>query len=271
MNLNCESIYKYLSNIDKGSTIDLSGCRFIHPWALVFICSLLSERHNLPDKKIILPKDKESLKYLKHVHFNEILKKLSYFEEADQLEKAVISETDSPNIAKLRYSKSRDEFQARLGKFLRVFESFGLDENEARLVTALVGELGNNVFDHNQFHWPLDITGCFTIAQNYPKLKMVEFAISDTGIGFLGTLKGKFPDLKDDVSAIKFGLEGNSGWFEGKRGNGLINIKDWTFLKFGGNICIHSGEGFVSLDKKQILEKKVYKITGTIVHVMLYY
>jgi len=82
----------------------------------------------------------------------------------------------------------------------------------------------------------------------------------------------KFPKLKDDVEAIKFGLEGNSGWFEGVRGNGLLNIKDWTFNKFNGSICIHSGEGLVSLDNKEkILERKVDKITGTIVQVMLYY
>jgi hypothetical protein len=271
MNLDCESIYEYLPKIVKGSAIDISECKFIHPWALVFICLLLSERHNHSDKKLILPINKDALKYLKRAHFDKILEELSYSKEASQLKRNEINEKDNPNIEELRHYKFRDDFQSRLGKFIKVFLSFGMEENEARLVTALIGELGNNVFDHNALNWPIDITGCFISAQNYPKMRMVEFVIGDIGIGFLGSLRKKFPTLKNDIEAIKFGLEGNSGWFEGKRGNGLLNIKDWTFTNFSGSLCIHSGRGLVSLNRERLIVKEENQITGTIVQVMLYY
>lgn len=271
MELTCETIYKYLPKIIKGSTIDLSECKFFHPWALAFICLLLVEKHIYGNKKVILPQNPDLLSYLKRTHFAEILKELNYLTEASEISKISMPEKDNLNIEELTHCRFRDEFHGRLGRFIKIFHNFGLDENQARLVTALVGELGNNVFDHNALNWPTDITGCFIMAQNYPALHMIEFAISDPGVGFLGSLKNKFPFLEDDITAIKYGLEGNSGWFEGRRGNGLINIKNWTFQNFSGNICIHSGSGMVQVNEGGILGKNVYKIIGTIVQIMLYY
>jgi len=48
-------------------------------------------------------------------------------------------------------------------------------------------------------------------------------------------------------------------------------IQSWTINNFCGNIYIHSGNGFVEIDKNGIKSKETFKIIGTIVQIMLYY
>ena len=139
------------------------------------------------------------------------------------------------------------------------------------MVVAVVGELGNNVFDHNLGNWPTDISGCFIVAQNYPKDRRLELVIGDPGIGFLGSLKTAYPVLNDDLSAIKMGLSGKTGWVDTKRGNGLIFVQNTTQARFSGNIVIHSGSGLVAVEKDRIEGQKVNKILGTAIQIMLYY
>ena len=63
--------------------------------------------------------------------------------------------------------------------------------------TVLVGELGNNVFDHNEGLWPTDIRGAIIIGQNYPQLKKIEVVIADPGVGFKRSLQLRDPNLTD--------------------------------------------------------------------------
>lgn len=120
-------------------------------------------------------------------------------------------------------------------------------------------------------NWPTDISGCFIATQNYPNKKILEFTIGDTGIGFLGSLNARFPDLKNDVGAILWGLAGNTGRIDEKRGNGLKTIRSWTIDNFRGNIYIHSGNGLVEIDENGIKSRETFRIIGTIVQIMLYY
>ena len=229
------------------------------------------ERHKLTGKKLAFPKNQDILYYLKRLHFCDVLKELGYSEEERYLKEFDLGEKDNLNIQEIIHCRYRDEFNARLERFVGIFKNFGLVENDARLITAIVGELGNNVFDHNLGNWPTDISGCFIAAQNYPLEKILEFTIGDTGMGFLGSLKARFPNLKNDIEAISCGLAGNTGRINEIRGNGLRIIQSWTINNFCGNIYIHSGNGFVEIDKNGIKSKETFKIIGTIVQIMLYY
>jgi len=271
MDLNIKTIYKNIGGIVKGSVVDLSEVEFIHPYAVILITLLLVERHKLPNKKLVLPENPDVLYYLKRLHFCDVLKELSYLEEEEHLKKFDLGEKDNLNIQEIVHSRYRDEFSARLERFVKIFKNFGLEENDARLITAIVGELGNNVFDHNALNWPTDISGCFIAAQNYPNKNILEFTIGDTGMGFLGSLKARFPDLKNDIEAIQLGLAGNTGRINETRGNGLRFIQSWTINNFRGNIYIHSGNGLVKIDEKGIKSEETFKIIGTIVQIMLYY
>ena len=154
---------------------------------------------------------------------------------------------------------------------MEMFENFGLNEYDARLATTLVGELGNNTFDHNLGSWPTDISGCIIVAQNYPTKKKIQIAIGDPGVGFLGSLKAAFPNLETDIEAIKKGLGGNTGRIGELRGNGLKLIQRWTIDNFSGKLTIQSGEGLVIVDENGITEAKRNRILGTLAQLMIYY
>jgi len=271
MDFNYQNIYSNLGKIIQGNEINLSECSFIHPWAIIFICLLLTERCKVSGAKIVLPNNPEVSNYLKRVHFDGILDMLEFKKAAESLREIKIIERENSNVQEIVYCRFKDIFNARLDNFVRLFTNFGLDKNQTGLVVALVGELGNNTFDHNLGNWPTDISGCFITAQNYPRQGRLEFVIGDPGIGFLGSLKNKFPELKDDVSAIKCGLAGNTGWIGVNRGNGLRFVQEWTLGKFSGNVIIHSGAGLVKVGGNGMECKKVPRILGTIVQIMLYY
>lgn len=266
-------IYKHIDTIVRGNEIDLSECEFIHPWCLVLICLLLVERHTLPDKKLILPKSKDVLKYLKRAHFGDTLKELEYNDGSDDLDKFAPNEKDNLGIFELKHCINSDDFNARLDRLLKVFGNFGLDENQARLAVALVGELGNNVYDHNLGNWPTDVSGCFITAQNYQSAnkRWLEFIIGDPGIGFQGSLRNVRPDLNDDIKAINLGLSGVTGWVNTKRGNGLQFVQKNILEKFFGNLLIHSGDGLVVIEKANKRDQRVNRIQGTLIQIMLYY
>ncbi len=211
------------------------------------------------------------LKYLKRMHFCEILSELGYKEEFELLNKVQIPENYNLNIQEISHCEYRDELDGKLEKFMEMFKNFGLNEYDARLATALVGELGNNTFDHNLGSWPTDISGCIIVAQNYPTKKKIQVAIGDPGIGFLGSLKAAFPNLKTDIEAIKKGLGGNTGRIGELRGNGLKLIQRWTIDNFSGKLAIQSGEGLAIVDENGITEAKRNKILGTLAQLMIYY
>lgn len=53
------------------------------------------------------------------------------------------------------YCKTRDIFQARLEKMLEdLLKSKVISEDDAYIVSAISGEIGNNSFDHNLESWP---------------------------------------------------------------------------------------------------------------------
>lgn len=45
-----------------------------------------------------------------------------------------------------------------------MLKNFGLNVDDEARATALVGELGNNVFDHNDGQWPTDVRGAIILA-----------------------------------------------------------------------------------------------------------
>jgi len=271
MNLDFNNLYKNISKIIKGSTIDLSDVVFAHPWSMVMICLLLIERMPDPNKKLILPNKPETKAYLKRMRFDKILSELGYDKAKEMLDEVQIPERDNVNIHELMHCHFADEFSARLGRFITMFKNFGLNESDAQLATAVVGELGNNVFDHNLGNWPTTISGCIIAAQHYPSTHTIEIAVGDPGVGFYGSLKAAFPDVSNDIEAIKLGLAGNTGRVGEIRGNGLKVIQQWTIQNFAGIVMIHSGNGLVIVDKTGMKESKVNKILGTVAQFMINY
>lgn len=270
MNLDFQNLYKNIDKIINGPVIDLSQLE-LHPWSIVMTRLLLIERMENSDKKLILPKDSQTKSYLKRMRFDKILSELGYEEEKNILDSVSTPTIENLNIQEILHCFYRDEFNARLDRFISMFETFGLDQNEAQRATSIVGELGNNVFDHNLGNWPTRISGCIISAQHYPSLQKIYIAVGDPGVGFFGSLKTAFPEIGNDVDAIKKGLAGNTGRIDEVRGNGLKLIQQWTIENFSGCVMIHSGNGLVTVDKTGMKQYTVCRILGTVAQFVINY
>lgn len=89
------------------------------------------------------------------------------------------------------------------------------------MLTAIVGEIGNNSFDHNLGKWS-DVPGIYY--QIIPDLKMV--ILADRGCGIFSTLKNVRPNIENDLEALTIAFtEIVSGRSPEQRGNDLKFVK----------------------------------------------
>ncbi len=112
-------------------------------------------------------------------------------------------------------------FQSRVMKFEKNLGEIPELKNTFPLLSAIVGEIGNNSFDHNLGNWT-DIPGIFF---GYD-LEKGEVVLADRGQGILKTLKRVKPELVSDEQALKVAFtEIISGRAPEARGNGLKFVK----------------------------------------------
>lgn len=117
--------------------------------------------------------------------------------------------------------QTRDVFQARLDHLLKTLLDKLQNDNLAFLLTAVVGEIGNNAFDHNLGGWR-DIPGLAFVVD----LETREVVLADRGRGVFATIRQAKPGVSDDKEALKTAFtETISGRFPEQRGNGLKFVK----------------------------------------------
>ena len=274
MDLIFDNVYDVLPVVFKDKIIDLNTISFFDPWTIGMVCLKAIENKNKDKGNLILPTDKDAKQYLKRMHLDKFLQKLSCsFDCSEQFNKIDFMEHETPNVQEILHCNFRDDFNARLESWIRqMFKNFGLSDADEQLATAIVGELGNNVFDHNEGLWPTDVRGAIIVAQNYPKIKKIDVTVADPGIGFFGSLRGVEPNPPiTDVEAIKMGLRGITGRIGERRGNGLKTIQKWTISKLNGALRIHSGSGLVVVDKTGQKEHRVNTVVGTLAEFVVSY
>jgi hypothetical protein len=167
---------------------------------------------------------------------------------------------DKVDIASGYYCQNRDIFQSRLDKMLAdLLKNKKVNENDAYLISAMVGEIGNNSFDHNLGKWP-DVTGIFFGYETEGvKSKIV---LADRGQGVLKTLKQIKPELKNDAEALKVAFtEKISGRAPENRGNGLKFVKENVKNKKMHLIFI-SGNAQAELNEKMEIKEMKEGIRG---------
>lgn len=158
-------------------------------------------------------------------------------------------------------------FQARLMKFEKELSEMRTFAENYSLISAAVGEIGNNSFDHNLGNW-IDVPGIFF---SYDLAKG-EIILADRGQGILKTLKRVRPDIQNDAEALRVAFtEVVSGRAPEERGNGLKFVRKTvvlTNINLGfqtGNSILKIGNG--SSDLKIISSK--YPIRGCLVTIKL--
>jgi sensor histidine kinase regulating citrate/malate metabolism len=133
------------------------------------------------------------------------------------------------------------------------------------LLAAVVGEIGNNSFDHNFARWK-DVVGVFFI---YDLEKRIVI-IADRGQGVKATLIKVKPDIKDDEEAVKVAFtQILSGRAPEQRGNGLkfsasvVQSKNW-------NLFLQSGKGCVVIENDKIAFESVKSVVNGCLTVIRY-
>lgn len=168
-------------------------------------------------------------------------------------------------------SKFRDKFEASLPAIIRFLQKKGVNDEDAYRVTAMIGELGNNAFDHNLGKWPNGFIGCLIAMQIQKEKRLLEIVVVDLGVGFKASLSRHTPSPKSETEAILMGLRGESGRIGEKRGNGLRTIVSWLKQYYKGMLRIQSAEGVVVVEDDTIQRQTNEAIIGVEVYLRLVY
>ncbi len=141
---------------------------------------------------------------------------------------------------------TRDVFQARLDKLYRESTVPSLlSPEDASLLVAVVGEIGNNCFDHNLGQWK-DAMGCWFSWSMDGKEEKILVVVADRGQGVFNSLKMVKPDLKSEEEALKIAFEKRiSGRSPEQRGNGLKFVRTIVNGPMDRGLIFCSGARFV--------------------------
>lgn len=153
------------------------------------------------------------------------------------------------------YCADSSVFQARLTRLEHRLSEMKRLGRMFPLISAIVGEIGNNSFDHNLGNWP-DVSGIF-FASNLKKGRIV---LADRGQGILATLKRVRPKLTNHQDALRVAFtEVISGRAPEYRGNGLKFVRD-VVVNNEINLFFQTGDARLEI-KKNDSEVKVKKAT----------
>lgn len=156
------------------------------------------------------------------------------------------------------YCENTAVFQARLTRFESLLMNQQGYEKLFSLIVAVVGEIGNNSFDHNLGKWP-DDPGIFF---GYDLSKRI-VVLADRGLGVLATLRNVRPDLPSHIEAIRVAFtEVVSGRYPEKRGNGLKYVRE-VVLSNPISLFFTSGDADVRIQEpnKKLLITRSSSIT----------
>lgn len=159
---------------------------------------------------------------------------------------------DHADIPKRYYCSNSAVFLAKLTSFETALMQKPGFEKLFSLVVSVVGEIGNNSFDHNIGKWP-DNPGIFF---GYDMGKGI-VVLADRGIGVLQTLRQVRPKLSTHVAALYVAFtEIISGRSPERRGNGLKYVRE-VVTNNPINLFFTSGDAEVRLQEP----KKELQIT----------
>lgn len=158
------------------------------------------------------------------------------------------------------YCPTRDIFQVRLAGFLEELRKKLSDDNHAFLLTAIVGEIGNNSFDHNLGKW-LDVPGVCFGCEFDDRL----IILTDRGQGVLATIKKVRPATSTNQEALQTAFtEVLSGRSPERRGNGLKFVRQVAQAN-NIEISFYSGDALCLIDSNEFTVRLATKdIPGTL-------
>ena len=148
------------------------------------------------------------------------------------------------------FSETRDILSARVQSYII--------EEKKYLEAAVIGEIGNNSFDHNfafiRNDFPLGVFFCLKYDSKYAVL-------ADYGIGIRQSLSSVVPSINSDLEAVEAAFTKRiSGRFPEQRGNGLkfvseaIQQNQWHFfLQSGTGACFIDENGMLFQERAETI------------------
>lgn len=138
---------------------------------------------------------------------------------------------------------TRDVLQSRADKMVIQCAQISSIGDDAYLLGLIVGEIGNNTFDHNLGNWR-DERGAYFVYDTQQRIVV----IADRGQGVLATLRQVRSSIADDCEALTVAFtETLSGRAPEKRGNGLKLVAKIVSEK-GWQLDYRSGRGIYTID-----------------------
>lgn len=173
---------------------------------------------------------------------------------------------DEVDVKSGYYCGTRDVFQPRLDKMLREFIEKNQDKFDPYIISAIVGEIGNNSFDHNIGNWR-DIPGIF-FGYVISGSSLI-IAMADRGQGILKTLRKAKPELADDKEALTVAFtERISGRAPESRGNGLKFVKE-SVKSSRIHLTFISGKAKAELNEELIIGESESAVDGCLAIIKL--
>ena len=171
---------------------------------------------------------------------------------------------NSSEIEDEYYCKTRDVFHGRLSTMVAVLVNSGkIPENDAYMLAAIAGEIGNNSFDHNVGNWTDDAGVFFGYALSAASQKNhLTIVLADRGRGVLETLKRVKPELSNDEDALFVAFnEKISGRAPEPRGNGLKFVKE-NIKGTEKHLLFVSGNGKIEINEVTNITREAERIQG---------
>lgn len=144
------------------------------------------------------------------------------------------------------HCQTKDLFETRLRALQRDLATLPDLAGSFQLIVAVVGEIGNNAYDHNFGNWP-DVQGIF-FGYDVGKRYVV---LADRGSGVLATLSRVKPSLTTDADALHTAFtEVLSGRAPEQRGNGLKFVRQ-IIRRYGWQLMFGSGKATLAYDQSK--------------------
>ena len=225
----------------KEVIIDFRKVDFTAPWAINLFAAhaLWLKEQNQHDIHLAVNHKTMAGRYLVQAGMFELLG----FPRPDGIPEP--SDSRTAPLKRIRRSEDVPVFATSVMNLLQIE-----DEELEGAVRYSIVELLRNVVQHSHS----DIGG-IAMAQYYPKSGLVEIAVADYGIGVLSSLRPGYPEITNDLTALKFALLPHvSGTFRpyayasmsDNAGLGLFFIKEIA-TRSGGGFFLGSGDALVDL------------------------
>lgn len=159
--------------------------------------------------------------------------------------------TQVPHLSSEIICPTRDVFLSRVNRLLIELQKANQKPNSAFLLAAIVGEIGNNSFDHNLGAWR-DTAGVYFNTDLSHHL----IVLADRGQGMLATIKKIRPAVQVSKEALKIAFtEIISGRYPEKRGNGLKFVRK-VVEENSWELNFYSGQASCFIEKNNITFQK---------------